>query len=118
MEITVKLTAESKLLNAIELIGNMFAGQMPKPEKAVKTTTKQEVVKPPAPAKAETASEPVKVESEKPISVEQVRKAVMAQSQAGKRDEIKALLAEFKAVRVTDLTNDQYPEFLQKVNAL
>ena len=118
MEITVKLTAESKLLNAIEMLGNMFASQVTKPEKAIKAAVEQETVKAPITAKSETTHEHVTVESEKPISVEQIRKAVMAQSQAGKRDEIKALLAELKAERVTDLDSSQYADFLQKVNAL
>lgn len=111
MEITLKLTAEPKLMGFLDLLSNALSVN-PKPAQTPvdpKPTERAKDVENTA-----SADEPGKAS----VSVEMVRKAVMAQSQAGKRDEIKALLAEFKAKRVTDLDSSQYADFLQKVNAL
>jgi|GEM_PF-5522522 len=51
------------------------------------------------------------------VTIEIIRAAVSAKS-ATKRNEIKALLAEFGADKVTSLQPDQYADFHQKLTAL
>jgi len=47
-----------------------------------------------------------------------VRAAVQKKSQAGKKEQVKSLLAEFGTDKVTNLAADQYEDFYAKVEAL
>lgn len=63
----------------------------------------------------QTAENTVK---EKDVTIEQVRAAVQSKAQAGHREKIKALLAEFNVAKVTELQPADHSAFLEKVNAL
>lgn len=52
------------------------------------------------------------------ITLETVREAVQKKALEGKRDEVKKILSEFKAPRVTDLKDTQYVDFLKQIEAL
>lgn len=56
--------------------------------------------------------------TDKDVTIEQVRAAVQTKAQAGNRDKIKSLLAEFNVAKVTELQPTDYSQFLEKVNAL
>ena len=51
-------------------------------------------------------------------TVEQLRAAVKAKSEAGHRDALKKLLTEYGAANVTALAQEHYADFLAKVNEL
>jgi hypothetical protein len=50
--------------------------------------------------------------------VEEVRARVAEKSIAGKKEQAKALLAEFKVTNISALNPSDYPEFLKKVAEL
>jgi len=55
---------------------------------------------------------------ERTLAIADLRKAFAAQSKAGKKEELKALLAEFGAVRLPEVNAENYPELLRKAEAL
>ena len=138
MKVKIELTASPVLLDAILAIAQAFGGravtstlevreapQKRNKAKAGQTAPATETVTY-APVEAvetvvETVAPPVveKVE-EKPsnITVEDLRTIVRDKAQAGKREPLKALLAEFDATSVTTLKEDQYSAFKAKAEAL
>lgn len=109
MNITLTITASPELLEALQGIAKGFA---PKSSPASTKQTKKEEPKEEATAPAaETKETPV-------ISIEKIREAVKAKSEAGKREEIKSLLGEFGADKVPALKPDDYPMFLEKLKAI
>lgn len=126
MNITVTIAADAGLLSAINRIADsLSAPRAAAPAPVAPAAEPVKEVKQ-APAKAEpkqegtgeAPAEPRPSVNGKSISLEKVREAVQKQSQAGKRDAIKALLQEFGAEKVTALQEDQYANFFEKVNAL
>jgi hypothetical protein len=55
---------------------------------------------------------------ERTLVIADLRKAFAAQSKAGKKEELKALLAEFGAVKLPEVNAENYPELLRKAEAL
>lgn len=64
---------------------------------------------PPAPAPAPAAP---------PLTLEAVRAKAASVSQAGKAAAVKALLTEMGAAKLTDLSADRYPEFIERLEAV
>lgn len=52
------------------------------------------------------------------LTIEEVRKKVQELQAAGKRADLKKLLTEFGAEKVTSLAPDQYSAFYQRLNAI
>lgn len=137
MEITLKITAEPALLQVLNALtgGLMRAQQFPEVQQAmlepavVKSASTRTARAPQRTTAAAvtsesdptvTAAEPAaSTQTEAPeMSIETVRALVQEKSQAGKRAELKKLLAEFGTDRVTDLDPAKYSEFYKKAEAL
>lgn len=138
--IKIKLTASSKLLDAIKLLAGGVSFPTPEVttplvaeriepavEKTATTRTrkaKDEVKEDPKPEVKEESPEEVKDEfkeantSAEPVTIETVRAAVQEKAAGGKRDEVKALLTKYKVARVTDLVESDYSAFLKEVTAI
>jgi hypothetical protein len=107
MNITVTHVIHPDSLSVLQSLVNAMTGQnIVKP--GVNGKAKEQK---PADSGSETA-EAIK------ITIEQVRASVQKKSQAGKRDQIKSLLADFGADKVTSLQPDQYSSFYEKIEAL
>lgn len=65
-----------------------------------------------APKAAEPAPAPA------PVTLEQLRAELHALSQAGKKEQVKALLGQFGAAKLTDLKPDAYDEFFKAAKEL
>ncbi|UOQ93388.1 hypothetical protein MUO14_23965 [Halobacillus shinanisalinarum] len=86
----------------------------PKKEKA-KEEDKKEPKEEPAPVKEEV---PKEEKSEPSISLEIVRGKLAKISQAGKQAEVKALIQEFGAKKLTDIDKSKYAELLEAAEKL
>ena len=110
IELTFKADSTEKLLTDMRGVIEALEG---------KPTTKQEPSSAPEePAKPKTAPKPKEVKEQPSLTLEQVRSKIAEQSKAGKREDIKALLNEFGVARATELTEEQYPAFIEKLSAL
>ena len=138
MEITLKITAEPALLQVLNALtgGLMRAQQFPEVQQAMlepavvksastrsRTTQTGKATAAAIASESDptvTAAEPAaSTQTEAPeMSIETVRALVQEKSQAGKRAELKKLLAEFGTDRVTDLDPAKYSEFYKKAEAL
>lgn len=107
---TVSLSRETiDLLNGILAHAEKSNGAAPAEEKATRRKKEApEVAVAPGPA---VAAKPA-------ITLEQVREAGMKKSQEGFRDEVKAILKTLGAAKTTELKEDQYQEFLDRINAI
>ena len=147
MKVKIELTASPVLLDALLAIAQAFGGravtstleakEAPQKRTKIKALAVEpvvetvappvEVVEPVAPP-AEPVAPPVEtpvieapvVKKEEPsnITVEDLRAIVRDKAQAGKREPLKALLAEFDATSVTTLKEEQYSAFKAKAEAL
>lgn len=63
-------------------------------------------------------SEPVAASPSKAVTLEEVRAKLAALSQAGKTAEVKTLISQFGAGKLTDLAADKYAEVLTAAEAL
>lgn len=52
------------------------------------------------------------------IKLEEVRAKLAALSQAGKQEQVKALIQEFGASKLTEIPEDKYPELLEEAGKL
>lgn len=135
MEITLKITAEPALLQVLNALtgGLMRAPQFAEPvqqaiEPAMTKPTSTRAARAAQSSRATASeSEPTATVAEPAVitqtaatemSIETVRALVQEKSQAGKRTELKALLAEFGTARVTDLEPEKYSEFYKRAEAL
>jgi len=130
-EIKLTLSATPELLETVKALTDAFGkpvlkrleplteapAETAKPEPA-KTRTRS------AAPKTEPATEPAP-EKVKPdpaelpvLTLEIIREKTAEVAKAGKRDEIKSLLAEFEASSVFVLKAEQYPDYLSKLVAL
>jgi hypothetical protein len=125
MNITVTLTANPEFLKVLEGIVKAFAPQTipatngKKVPGAAAVAKEEKIETPPVDTPVvsnttETTPAP-KVEG---ITLEVLRAAVRVKAQAGKRDDVKKLLSEFGADKVTNLRQDQYADFHAKIEAL
>lgn len=135
-KLEIELTASPSLLDAMLKLALAFQGQpatatlqSTEEVKPAKTKKVQEAVKTVAeevkPVVTETAAPEVKTETEQAteaeahtITVEELRTIVRDKAQAGKREQIKAILTEMDSTSVTTLKEEQYADFLTKVNKL
>lgn len=108
MEITVKIESP-ELVEALQALANAVKSKRPSDESS-KTNSKPHV---------EAIEDGQNTESQtKPITLEQVRAKLAALSQAGKQAEVKALITEFGAKKLSDVLADKYPEILEKAEVL
>ena len=103
IKITVVFEGLEGLTSAIDNLAGAIQSQeaFVVPAEYEEATTKEE----PEKAKAESPAEPAKqVEPELPkISIEQIRERFISLARAGKREELKALLADFDVENVSGL---------------
>lgn len=119
MNITVTITAAPELMNVLQALAKSFTGHSsdgPTNGKVIKAkdTATQD-------AKADFSSEAAEsktLKNAKDFTIESVRDAVQKASQLGKRDQVKALLADFGAEKVTNLQKTQYADFVKKLQTL
>jgi len=139
MEIKVTLNASPEFLEGLKLLALALTGkaslpcdnlpakvaadetvkapdpQKPEAEKAPATRTRRPAQTPAAEAPAE---EPKPEAPARKITFEDVRAAVQPVSEAGKREEVKKLLAEFDCTRVPELPEERFEEFIQRLQTL
>jgi hypothetical protein len=113
MNITVTLDASPSLLDAIQLLakGLHLVGASPSTQEKPTKGKKEHNLN----GTEQTASNTVQ---QNDFTLEIVRNKVKAVSDAGKREQVKSLLADFGTDRVTNLAKDKYPDFIKKLEAL
>lgn len=110
----IKLTADKKLLDAINHLAEaILAGRTsaPVPETKPEPEPESKVVPMPAP-------EPEPEQRLATVTRDDVRSLATARIQAGKRDELKALLAKYNAKRVSDVPEDKLAAFAAEMEVL
>ena len=110
----IKLTADKKLLDAINHLAEaILAGRTsaPVPETKPEPEPESKVVPMPAP-------EPEPEQRPATVTRDDVRSLATARIQAGKRDELKALLAKYNAKRVSDVPEDKLAAFAAEMDVL
>lgn len=110
----IKLTADKKLLDAINHLAEaILAGRTsaPVPETKPEPEPESKVVPMPAP-------EPEPEQRPATVTRDDVRSLATARIQAGKRDELKALLAKYNAKRVSDVPEDKLAAFAAEMEVL
>lgn len=110
----IKLTADKKLLDAINHLAEaILAGRTsaPVPETKPEPEPENKVVPMPAP-------EPEPEQKPATVTRDDVRSLATARIQAGKRDELKALLAKYNAKRVSDVPEDKLAAFAAEMEVL
>lgn len=85
--------------------------KQPKKEEPEITVNEEPANEAPAEPEVTTVAEPE-------YTLEQVRAALAEVLRKGKQQEASALVAEFGADKLTDITPDKYPEFMKKVGEL
>lgn len=121
--INLVISASPEFLSVLRgLISPKAEAAAPAEEKTQTSSTRRvKTVNVEAPAATEavpeTKEEGPKEEAPK-VTFEQIRDIVQTKNQAGKKAQIKEILAEFGAGRVTEVKTEQYNEFHAKVAAL
>ena len=110
----IKLTADKKLLDAINHLAEaILASRTSAPVPETKPEPERKVVPMPEPQPApEHEPEPA------PVTRDEVRSLATNRIQEGKRDELKALLKKFGAVRVSDVPEVKLAAFAAEMEAL
>lgn len=117
MNITVTHTIDPTIVGLLQaFIGNMGGQTAPKANGKVKQM-------PAAPTKegeiaADVSTPSSQTTDVKTITLSEVRALVQTKSTEGKKENIRALLADFGVPNVTALKADQYSSFYEKVQAL
>lgn len=118
MNITITLTADSKLVTLLTAFMTALTGNQVQQTADTTVDVKQNGT--PVAKEAKT----VKSKAIQPdhdavaVTIEQVRAAVQAKAKDGKRELVKALLTEFEVENVTSLPQEKYSDFLTAVKAL
>lgn len=112
----IKLTADKKLLDAINhlaeaILAGRTSAPAPAPETKPEPEPENKVVPMPAP-------EPEPEQKPATVTRDDVRSLATACIQAGKRDELKALLAKYNAKRVSDVPEDKLAAFAAEMEVL
>lgn len=110
----IKLTADKKLLDAINHLAEAILASRtsaPVPETKPEPEPENKVVPMPAP-------EPEPDQKPATVTRDDVRSLATARIQAGKRDELKALLAKYNAKRVSDVPEDKLAAFAAEMEAM
>lgn len=108
---------------AIDKAAKTEAPKAPKPGKAEKpaatpAASETAIAAPQAPAPAEPATESPSEPKPVAITLEAVRAKLTALSQAGKAAEVKELIAQTGAAKLTEVPADKYATLLEKAEAL
>lgn len=120
LTINVNVKCDPKMLEALQAFNHLAAGidrpaKLPQ-DKPAKKETEKETGKTEKP-KAETKKE-VKAETKPEISMETVRAKLAAIAQAGKQVEVKKLLGEFGAAKLSDIPVENYADLLAKAEKI
>lgn len=110
----IKLTADKKLLDAINHLAEAILASRtsaPVPETKPEPEPENKVVPMPA-------QEPEPEQRPATVTRDDVRSLATARIQAGKRDELKALLAKYNAKRVSDVPEDKLAAFAAEMEVL
>lgn len=112
----IKLTADKKLLDAINhlaeaILASRTSAPVPVPETKPEPEPENKVVPMSAP-------EPEPEQKPATVTRDDVRSLATARIQAGKRDELKALLAKYNAKRVSDVPEDKLAAFAAEMEVL
>lgn len=110
----IKLTADKKLLDAINHLAEAILASRtsaPSPETKPEPEPENKVVPMPVP-------EPEPEQKPATVTRDDVRSLATARIQAGKRDELKALLAKYNAKRVSDVPEDRLAAFAAEMEVL
>ena len=110
----IKLTADKKLLDAINHLAEAILASRtsaPVPETKPEPEPENKVVPMPAP-------EPEPEQKPATVTRDDVRSLAAARLQAGKRDELKALLAKYNARRVSDVPEYKLAAFAAEMEVL
>lgn len=118
MEVKVTIGFNEATMTLLGSILSAFSGSVVKPPapSAAVVAGPSETVKPKA--KSEDMSAISGKAEQKEVTIEIVRAAVQSKAQSGKKEDVKKILGEFNVTKVTDLQKADYPQFLEKVNAL
>lgn len=116
MNITLTLTATPEFLAVFQGLADAFGGKQSTPKEnkpaAVKNLNGSENGNTAAKGQAAATT------STEEVTIDQLKTVVHEKAQGGKRDAVKALLAEFSVAKVTALDKNQYGAFLTKLKAL
>ena len=113
----IKLTADKKLLDAINHLAEAILASRPgapAPEPKPEPEPERKVVPMPEPDPAPFDAQPEPA----PVTRDDVRSLATARIQGGKRDELKALLAKYNAKRVSDVPEDKLAAFAAEMEAM
>ena len=126
MNITVTHTLAPEVIGLLQNLSNSLS--------ATEKIASPEQIKEAAPVKKLKAEKPVTVAKEteekdhvekvetgaekEPITFQILRPLVQQKAQAGKREEIKKLLSDFGADKLSALSDEHYDEFYKKINLL
>lgn len=115
MEVKVTIGFNEATMSLLESFISIFSGSVGKPSapSAAIVAGPSEITK----AESKSSASTGKAE-EKEVTIEVVRAAVQSKAQSGKKEDVKKILGEFNVTKVTDLQKADYPQFLEKVNAL
>lgn len=110
----IKLTADKKLLDAINhlaeaILASRTGAPAPEPKPEPEPEPKPE---------PEPTPEPERKDEPAPVTREEVRSLATNRIQEGKRDELKALLKKFGAMRVSDVPEVKLAAFAAEMEAL
>lgn len=119
IKITTSTAAEA-LEDLATLMAQMTAHAAPeKPVKADKKQTPAETPAPvPAPTPADDKPAPAAPEKPKPLTLEAVRAAGVQAAEAHGKDAVKAILNALGVTGMTQLTDEQYPVFMERLGEL
>ncbi len=114
----IKLTADKKLLDAINHLAEAILAcrtGAPAPEPKPEPEPERKIVPMPEP---EPTPEPERKDEPAPVTRDEVRSLATNRIQEGKRDELKALLKKFGAMRVSDVPEVKLAAFAAEMEAL
>ena len=117
MNINVTISVSPALLVVLETFASALVRTTPSAPVVNGTAVNGSTKKTADPVKEDKKSEPGEITANE-VTLEQVRAAVHKKTQAGKREEVKGLLVQFSADKVTALKKEQYPEFMEKLQAV
>lgn len=121
MEITLKIVADQRLLDALEGIAALAKGERAEGPKVQKIEMPVEPERPAAgpekPKAAKPNAEPTAPKAEV-ITTNALIEAMGAKTRSGKREEVKALLSSYNAAKLSELKESDYAAFLEKLEAI
>ena len=116
----LKLTADKKLLEAIERLTEALTAHMA-PAAAPAAVAAEEPKEEPAEQETPAQPDPEPAEEQQPLKAytkDEVQRMAIKKIQGGKRDAVKALLEQVGAERVGDVAEDKLAAFAAELEAL